>query len=98
MLLVRQLAIQYPKSSFNNGNLLIYLTARDKGRGELAVKDIYNDPQMKRSKALLSDGGLADVRYHQLDISSDKSIEEFGSFLKKEHPDGIDIGMLSKII
>ncbi|KAF2436476.1 carbonyl reductase [Tothia fuscella] len=91
--IVRQLALQYPKSPYNNGPLLIYLTARDKGRGEQAVKDIEGDAQLKKAKALSSDGGLSDVRYHQLDISETKSIQDFAAYLKKEHPDGIDFAI-----
>ena len=88
--IVRNLALQYPKSSFNNGPLLIYLTARDKGRGEAALETIHNDAQLKKAKTLAQDGGLATVRFRQLDISERASIESFASFLKREHQDGID--------
>ena len=88
--IVRNLALQYPKSAFNNGPLLIYLTARDKSRGEAALESIHNDAQLKQTKALAQDGGLATVRFRQLDISERRSIEEFARFLKREHPDGID--------
>lgn len=88
---VRNLALQYPNSAFNNGPLLIYLTARDQTRGEQALKDIHNDPQLSKAKALRRDGGLTDVKYHQLDISSSSSISNSESFLKTEHPAGIDI-------
>jgi len=88
--IVRQLALQYPKSPYNNGSLLIYLTARDKIRGEKAVQDIHNDPALKQAKALAEDGGLADVKFHPLDISETKSIQDLASFLKSKHPDGID--------
>jgi carbonyl reductase 1 len=76
----------------NDGALLIYLTARDKGRGEAALKDLYNDPRLKQAKALTADGGLTEIKYHQLDIAEPKSILEFSYFLKTNHPDGIDIG------
>ncbi|KAK4691921.1 hypothetical protein P7C71_g5185, partial [Lecanoromycetidae sp. Uapishka_2] len=89
--IVRNLALQYPSSAFNNGPLLIYLTARDKSRGEEAVKILQNDDQLKKAKALSQDGGLATIKYHGLDISKEQSILDFASFLKKEHPDGIDI-------
>jgi len=89
---VRQLALQYPKSPLNDGLLLIYLTARDKGRGEEALKFLQNDPELKKAKALVSDGGLTDIKFHELDISKTKSIQEFSSFLRKQHPDGIDFG------
>ncbi|KAK1987773.1 carbonyl reductase [Colletotrichum cereale] len=87
---VRQLALQYPKSHLNNGSLLIYLTARDKSRGEQAVSDIQGDADLKQAKALSAHGGAADIKYHQLDISDSNSISTLASFLKKEHPDGID--------
>jgi carbonyl reductase 1 len=89
--IVRNLALQYPSSAFNNGPLLIYLTARDKTRGEEAVKTLQNDDQLKKARALNQDGGLATIKYHGLDISKEKSILDFASFLKKGHPDGIDI-------
>jgi carbonyl reductase 1 len=86
--IVRQLALQYPKSAFNNGPLLIYLTARDTMRGEAAVKSLYEDSQLKKAQALRSDGGLADIKYHQLDISDTRSIRGFSEFLRKEHGEG----------
>lgn len=89
--IVRNLALQYPKSSFNNGPLLIYLTARDRSRGEQAVKELQNDAELKKAKALASDGGIASIQYHGLDIAEPKSITEFASFLKEKHPDGIDM-------
>lgn len=75
----------------NNGPLLIYLTARDESRGESAVKAIHSDSQLKTASALRADGGLTDVEYHPLDISSGPSIGSFASFLKEKHPEGIDI-------
>lgn len=65
---VRQLALQYPKSSLNNGPLLVYLTARDEGRGKAALEDIQNDAQLASAKALRSQGGLTDIRYLPLDV------------------------------
>ena len=89
--IVRNLALQYPKSAFNNGPLLIYLTARDQGRGEQAIKDLQNDAELKKAKALASHGGSTSIQFHGLDISKPKSITDFALFLKEEHPDGIDI-------
>ncbi|MCJ1248978.1 hypothetical protein MMC30_006199 [Trapelia coarctata] len=89
--IVRQLALQYPKSAFNNGPFLVYLTARNKERGEEALENIRKDNQLKRASALQEDGGLTEVRYHQLDISQTNSIRLFSGLLKKEHPEGIDI-------
>jgi len=88
---VRNLALQYPSSTFNNGPLLIYLTARDQSRGEEAVKSLQNDAQLKKAKALVGDGGLSEIRYHGLDIAKPKSILEFAIFLQEEHPEGIDM-------
>ncbi|KAF4845002.1 Carbonyl reductase [NADPH] 1 [Colletotrichum siamense] len=88
--IVRQLALQYPASHLNSGSLLIYLTARDKSRGEEALAAIRGDADLKQAKALATHGGLADIKYHQLDISDAKSIEGLAEFLKKEHPDGVD--------
>ena len=88
--IVRNLALQYPKSASNNGPFLIYLTARDQTRGEAALKDICRDSQLKKAKALAEDGGLTTVKYHNLDISEKKSIDDFATFLKMEHPLGID--------
>lgn len=87
---VRQLALQYPKSSFNSGPFLIYLTARNKERGERALQDIQQDSQLKQAKALKSDGGLTEVKYLPLDIDSNESITTFSQQIGKSHPKGID--------
>lgn len=89
--IVRQLALQYPKSSFNNGPLLIYLTARNEERGQAALESLTADKQLQSAKALRTRGGLTDVKYLHLDISSKQSIEDFATHLKTNHPDGIDI-------
>ncbi|KAL9122407.1 MAG: hypothetical protein Q9187_001044 [Circinaria calcarea] len=88
--IVRNLALQYPKSSFCNGQFLVYLTARDNNRGGQAIKDIYDDASLKRERVLARDGGHTTVQYHQIDISDSNSIHAFGTFLKKEHSQGID--------
>lgn len=88
--LVRQLALQYPTSPLNTGSLLVYLTARDASRGEDAVNNLHEDEQLKKAKALASDGGLTDIKFRHLDIADQESISAFGDFLKTEHPDGID--------
>jgi carbonyl reductase 1 len=88
---VRNLALKYPSSPLNNGSLLIYLTARDTSRGEAAVEALYADDQLVKAKALRRDGGLTDIRYHNLDISRSESIQNFRELLGREHPDGIDI-------
>ncbi|KAJ4297939.1 hypothetical protein N0V90_005838 [Kalmusia sp. IMI 367209] len=85
-----KLALQYPKSPLFNGPFLIYLTARDNGRGEAALKDLREDVQLKQAKVLKSDGGQAEIKYHQLDITDHKSVETFAKHLKETHGDGID--------
>ena len=45
---------------------------------------------MKTANALKQDGGLTDVKYHQLDVSDHTSVSSFTNFLKAEHPSGID--------
>jgi len=88
--IVRNLALQYPKSSLNNGPLLIYLTARDKSKGDEALRSLEHDDQLKKAKALTADGGLTDFKYHALDITDSKSIESFAEYLKNTHGDGVD--------
>lgn len=88
---VRNLALQYPSSSLNNGPLVIYLTARDQARGEQALSDIRSDPELTAAKALRQDGGLTDVKYAPLDIADEASRKKFEEFLKEEHPEGIDV-------
>lgn len=87
---MRQLALQYPRSPLNNGPFLIYLTARDKTKGEAAVKSLEEDAQLKNAKALKVDGGLSDITFHQLDIMDSGSIRSFADHLKQVHSDGID--------
>ncbi|MCJ1332767.1 hypothetical protein MMC10_009461 [Thelotrema lepadinum] len=89
--IVRNLALTYPSSSFNHGPFLVYLTSRSKERGEEALAALHKDQQLLRAKALTQDGGLTDIKWQSLDISQTKSIQEFRDFLKKEHPDGIDV-------
>lgn len=89
--IVRHLALQYPSSAFNDGPLLIYLTARDEGRGQAALKSLHDDEQLRKAKALTSEGGLSTLKFHRLDISEPESIRDAGTFLEREHPDGVDI-------
>lgn len=67
------------------------MCARNKGRGEEAVKTLEGDAQLKKAKALAQYGGLTTVKYHGVDISKTKSISDFAGFLEKEHPEGIDM-------
>lgn len=40
---------------------------------------------------LAQDGGQTTIKFRTLDISNSGSIQEFASFLKREHPEGIDV-------
>ncbi|XTI82250.1 hypothetical protein V2W45_1352044 [Cenococcum geophilum] len=63
--IVRNLALQYPKSPPNDGCPLIYLTARDRGRGEAALQNLEKDVQLQKAKALVHHGGLAGIRFYE---------------------------------
>jgi len=88
---VRNLALQYPSSAFNNGPLLIYLTARSAERGSEAVNTLNNDAQLKEAKVLAKDGGDTTIKFKDLDISKSDSIKQLAQSLHKEHPDGLDM-------
>ncbi len=93
--IVRQLALQYPSSALyeNDGGkgLLIYLTARDKGRGEAAVKFLEEeDPLLKKMGALRRNRGSTEIRFHPLDIRDTMSIRGFRDYLGREHSGGVD--------
>lgn len=87
---VRQLALQYPQSPLNAGSLLVYLTARDASRGEAAVKALHEEEQLRKAKVLVTDGGPTEIKFRQLDIGDEKSVDAFADFVRKEHPDKID--------
>jgi NAD(P)-dependent dehydrogenase (short-subunit alcohol dehydrogenase family) len=89
--IVRQLALQYPESSLNSGPFLIYLTARDKNRGEAALKTLHEDAQLQKANALKQHGGLSEIKYHQLDITESESVDAFAAHLKQAHGKGIDL-------
>lgn len=89
--IVRQLALQYPESALKSSSFFIYLTARSAERGAAAVKELNNDPQLKKAKVLKEDGGNTTITFHPLDISQTKSIQDFRDYLKQQHPDGVDV-------
>ncbi|EME41145.1 hypothetical protein DOTSEDRAFT_134932 [Dothistroma septosporum NZE10] len=89
--IVRQLALQYPTCPLSSGPFTIYLTARSPQRGQEAVSTLTSDPQLKKAGVLASDGGATTIKYHAVDIDQTKSIQDFRDYLKREHPDGIDI-------
>lgn len=88
--IVRNLALTYPKSPLKSGPFLIYLTARSPERGNEAVKNLEEDPELKKAKVLVQDGGDTTIKYYALDIGQTKSIQEFRDYLKQQHPEGID--------
>lgn len=88
--LVRNLALDYPKSTLNSGPFTIYLTARSASRGAEAVETLHGDSTLKQAGVLAKDGGSTTIKFHALDISQENSIRDFRDVLKKEHPDGID--------
>ena len=55
------------------------------------MKTLNNDPQLKQAKVLAQDGGQTTIKFRALDISNTSSIRDFADFLKKEHPEGIDM-------
>ena len=70
--------------------MLIYLTARDRARGEEAVRQLQADPAVAEAKALASHGGQTTIAFHELDISRTESIGAFVEALKEKHPEGVD--------
>ncbi|KAG9569687.1 NAD(P)-binding protein, partial [Aureobasidium melanogenum] len=89
--IVRNLALSYPSSALRNGPLVIYLCARSASRGADAVKALQDDPQLKKAKVLAHDGGDTTITFREFDVSDQSSIHAFADFLRKEHPDGIDV-------
>ncbi|EAT85102.2 hypothetical protein SNOG_07636 [Parastagonospora nodorum SN15] len=66
------------------------LTARDKSRGEAAVQTLLHDPQLTQAAALKSHGGLADIKFHALDVTDSTSVRALADHLKSAHSGGID--------
>jgi carbonyl reductase 1 len=54
------------------------------------LQELHEDTQLKDAQALSKDGGLSEIRYHQLDITDSKSIQTFAEHLRQAHGDGID--------
>ena len=55
------------------------------------MQDLNEDAQLKRAKALKAHGGLADITFHQLDITDHGSVDRFVDHLKQAHGEGIDV-------
>lgn len=55
----------------------VYLTARDAGRGEAAVRS-------------LNASGLR-PKFHQLDVTDDASVATFVAFVRRDYPAGVDV-------
>ncbi|OQO10630.1 hypothetical protein B0A48_03928 [Cryoendolithus antarcticus] len=70
--IVRNLALDYPKSPQNNGPLTIYLTARSQERGAEAVKSLNADNALQQAGVLKA--GNTTITFATLDISQTKSI------------------------
>jgi carbonyl reductase 1 len=70
--------------------VLVYLTARDQAKGEAALNELHNDPQLKAAKALKTDGGSSEIKFHALDITDSTSVRLFADHIKHDHVDGID--------
>lgn len=70
--------------------MLIYLTARDKSRGEAALTELEQDVQLRKARALKADGGLSEIKFHALDITDSDSIRNLAHHLKEAHGQGID--------
>ena len=70
--------------------MLVYLTARDTSRGEAALESLQADQSLREAKVLGQDGGLTDIRFHQLDIIHSGSIDALVGDLRKAHPGGLD--------
>ncbi|CAI6265637.1 unnamed protein product [Periconia digitata] len=86
--IVRQLALQHSASNANKPttpSLLVYLTARDQARGEAALAEIKQDPQLKAAKALVGDGGAVQIMFRQLDITDRESLKKFVEGVREEH-------------
>jgi carbonyl reductase 1 len=62
------------------------------------VERLRNDAQLRRAKALVSEGGRAEIRFHRLDIGESESVRDFAGFLGREHPDGVDFGEMVRIL
>ena len=50
----------------------------------------HRDAQLKEAKALVSDGGPSEIKFHALDITDGTSVSTLTDHLKQEHGDGID--------
>jgi carbonyl reductase 1 len=79
------------KSLFQT-HLIVFpdLTARDKTRGEAALKSLEQDAQLKQAKALKADGGLAEIKFHAFDVTDSSSVTSLAEHLHTTHAEGID--------
>ncbi|MCJ1250254.1 hypothetical protein MMC30_007480, partial [Trapelia coarctata] len=101
--IVRNRALAYPTSALAQSSptpqgsppahpLLIYLTARNPSLGLAALEALRQDPQLKAAKALVEDGGLTSVKFHELDIVDEGSVRGFAEDLRREHGErGVDV-------
>ena len=54
------------------------------------MQSLEKDVQLQKAKALVHHGGLAEIRFHELDIADTRSIKDFAKYLKRSHEEGID--------
>lgn len=71
---VRQLALRVDKPA------TIFLTARKVENGENALADL--EKELKGRKVLKSEGGNVELKFHQLDVLDDKSVEKLAEHLR----------------
>ncbi|OAL27821.1 hypothetical protein AYO20_09674 [Fonsecaea nubica] len=91
--LVRRIALEYAFSELyhrSNQHLTIYLTARSSERGLPALGSVLSDTDLKTKRIFDDDGGLVQIRFHELDINVKSSIQNFAEAVSREHR-GIDI-------
>ncbi|KAG9295279.1 hypothetical protein G9A89_004174 [Geosiphon pyriformis] len=63
--------------------LVLYLTARDIERGTLALQELSSE--LKKDRVLVSDGGLVEIKFFQLNVIDDESVREFKKAFEHEY-------------
>ncbi|KAG9295280.1 hypothetical protein G9A89_004175 [Geosiphon pyriformis] len=63
--------------------LVLYLTARDTERGTLALQELSSE--LKKDRVLVSDGGLVEIKFFQLNVIDDESIRKFKKVIENEY-------------
>ncbi|CAG8623589.1 8351_t:CDS:2 [Paraglomus occultum] len=75
--IVRNLAVEYSKSIYpqTTPKLVIYLTSRDVSRGMATLAEVTRELEDK--KVLEAEGGPAEIRFGELDITDSTSVNNF---------------------